>query len=71
MARDKALIVGNWKMNLGVHEASLYLHKLNKIVKIHRNVEVVVAPTMLALLERTAGSGRSVVSLFSETTSSG
>ena len=49
MARDKALIVGNWKMNLGVHEASLYLHKLNKIVKIHRNVEVVIAPTMLTL----------------------
>ena len=49
MARDKALIVGNWKMNLGVHEASLYLHKLNKVVKIHRNVEVVIAPTMLAL----------------------
>lgn len=49
MARDKTLIIGNWKMNLGVHEASLYLHKLNKIVKIHRNVEVVIAPTVLAL----------------------
>ena len=49
MARDKALIVGNWKMNLGVHEASLYVHKLNKSLKIHRNVEVVIAPTMLAL----------------------
>jgi len=49
MARDKALIVGNWKMNLGVHEASLFLHKLDKVVKIHRNVEVVIAPTMLAL----------------------
>lgn len=49
MARDKTLIIGNWKMNLGVHEASLYVHKLNKIVKIHRNTEVVIAPTMLAL----------------------
>lgn len=49
MARDKALIIGNWKMNLGVHESSLYLNKLDKVVKIHRNVEVVVAPTMLAL----------------------
>lgn len=49
MARDKALIIGNWKMNLGVHEASLYVHKLNNIVKIHRNVEVVIAPTMLTL----------------------
>jgi len=49
MARDKKLIIGNWKMNLGVHESSLYLHKLSKNVKIHRTVEVVVAPTMLAL----------------------
>jgi len=49
MARDKTLIIGNWKMNLGVHEASLYLHKLDKVVKIHRNVEVVIAPTMLAI----------------------
>ncbi|HEY8992468.1 MAG TPA: triose-phosphate isomerase [Candidatus Microsaccharimonas sp.] len=49
MARDKTLIIGNWKMNLGVHESSLYLHKLDKVVKIHRSVEVVIAPTMLAL----------------------
>ncbi|MFZ1301329.1 MAG: triose-phosphate isomerase [Candidatus Microsaccharimonas sp.] len=49
MSRDKKLIIGNWKMNLGVHESSLYLHHLAKAVKIHRNVEVVIAPTMLAL----------------------
>ena len=49
MAREKTLIIGNWKMNLGVHESSLYLHKLGKVVKIHRNVEVVIAPTMLAV----------------------
>ncbi len=49
MARDKKLIIGNWKMNLGVHESSLYLHRLDKLVKIHRTVEVVIAPTMLAL----------------------
>lgn len=49
MARDKKLIIGNWKMNLNVHESSLYLHKLAKTVKVHRNVEVVLAPTMLAL----------------------
>lgn len=36
-------------MNLGVHESSLYLHRLSKVVKVHRNVEVVLAPTMLAL----------------------
>lgn len=49
MARDKKLIVGNWKMNLNTHEASLYLHKLSDMVKIRRDVEVVVAPTLLAL----------------------
>lgn len=49
MARDKKIIIGNWKMNLDVHDSSLYLHRLSKTVKIHRNVEVVLAPTMLAL----------------------
>lgn len=49
MARDKKLIIGNWKMNLNVHEASLYLNKLEKTVKSHRNVEVVLAPTLLAI----------------------
>lgn len=49
MAGDKKLIIANWKMNLNVHEASLYLHRLSNEVKIHRNVEVVLAPTMLAL----------------------
>ncbi len=45
----KKLIVGNWKMNLSVHEASLYLHKLAGIMPVHRDVEVVLAPTMLAV----------------------
>lgn len=49
MTTDKKLIVGNWKMNLTTHEASLYLHKLSDMVKVHRNVEVVLAPTLLAL----------------------
>lgn len=49
MSRDKALIIGNWKMNLNVHEASLYLHQLEKTVKTHRNVETVITPTTLAL----------------------
>lgn len=45
----KKLIVGNWKMNLTIHEASLYVHKLADKVKVHRNTEVVLAPTMLGL----------------------
>jgi triosephosphate isomerase len=49
MSRDKKLIVGNWKMNLNTHEASLYLHRLSDRVKVHRDVEVVLAPTLLAL----------------------
>jgi triosephosphate isomerase len=46
---QKKLIVGNWKMNLTVHEASLYLHKLAESIPVRRDVEVVIAPTLLAL----------------------
>lgn len=49
MARDKKLIVGNWKMNLNIHEASLYVHKLSGLIKVRRDTEVVLAPTFLAL----------------------
>jgi triosephosphate isomerase len=45
----KKLIVGNWKMNLNVHEASLYLAKLAKLITAHRSVEAVLCPTFLAL----------------------
>lgn len=49
MAREKRLIIGNWKMNLDVHASSLYLHDLASKIKVRRDVEVVLAPTMLAL----------------------
>ncbi len=49
MSRDKTLIVGNWKMNLNMGEASLYVHQLAKLVKVRRDVEVVLAPTSLVL----------------------
>lgn len=49
MAQDKTLIVGNWKMNLTTHEASLYLDTLSRLVKTHRDVEVVIAPSILSL----------------------
>lgn len=45
----KKLIVGNWKMHLTVHEASVYVHTLASKVKRHRDVEVVLAPSMLGL----------------------
>lgn len=47
--RAKTLIIANWKMNLTVGEASLYIHKLNNELTNHRNVEVSIAPTMLCL----------------------
>jgi len=34
---------------MGIHEASLFVHQLAKSVDVHRDVEVVLAPTMLAL----------------------
>lgn len=36
-------------MNLTVHESSLYVHKLGQKLTSHRNVEVVLAPSMLAV----------------------
>jgi len=45
----RTLIVGNWKMNLNVHEASLLVKRLHDNVQIHRDIEVVLAPSMLAL----------------------
>jgi triosephosphate isomerase (TIM) len=45
----KTLIVGNWKMHLNVSQASLLVHRLSDQIRIHRNLEVVLAPTMLSL----------------------
>lgn len=45
----RTLIVANWKMHLNTSQASLLLHRLHERIKIHRNVEVVLAPSMLVL----------------------
>ncbi len=45
----RTLIVGNWKMHLSAEQASLLLHRLEERIRIHRDVEVVLAPSMLAL----------------------
>ena len=45
----KTYIVGNWKLNFTVGEASIYLHKILKVLPNYRDVQVVVAPPMLAL----------------------
>jgi len=48
MAR-KTLLVANWKMNLNTSQASLMLHRLHERTRIHRDIEVVLAPSMLVL----------------------
>ena len=45
----KTYIVGNWKLNFTVGESSIYLHKLQKKIPNYRDVEVVIAPSALAL----------------------
>ncbi|MDZ7786517.1 MAG: triose-phosphate isomerase [Candidatus Saccharibacteria bacterium] len=45
----KKIIVGNWKMHLNTSQASLLLHRLHERIKIHRDVEVVLAPNTLVL----------------------
>ncbi len=45
----KSYIVGNWKLNFTVGEASIYLHKLLKALPNYRDIEVVVAPSTIAL----------------------
>lgn len=49
MTNKKILIVGNWKMNLNVQQASLLVHRLHERIRIHRDIELVLAPSMLAL----------------------
>ena len=45
----KSYIVGNWKMNFSVGESSVYLHKLQQKIRAFRSVEVIVAPSLIAL----------------------
>lgn len=43
------MIAGNWKMHLNASQASILLHRLQERIKIHRNIEVVLAPNNLVL----------------------
>lgn len=45
----RTLIVGNWKMHLNTHEASLLVKRLDDRIALHRDIEVVLAPSMLSL----------------------
>lgn len=45
----RILIIGNWKMNLNASQASMLVHRLQERIAIHRDIEVVLAPSMLTL----------------------
>ena len=45
----KTYVVGNWKMNFTVGEASLFLHRLESKIHPMRNLQIVVAPSTIAL----------------------
>jgi triosephosphate isomerase len=45
----RTLIAGNWKMHLNVQEAGLLLKRLDGRITARRDIEVVLAPSMLAL----------------------
>jgi triosephosphate isomerase len=45
----RTIIVGNWKMHLNTHEASLLVKRLDDRVNVHRDIEVVLAPSLLTL----------------------
>lgn len=45
----KILIVGNWKMHLNTSQASLLAHRLQERIPARRDIEVVLAPSMLSL----------------------
>lgn len=46
----KCLIIGNWKMHLNVHEASILVKRLSDNIAVHRNIEVILAPSLLTLV---------------------
>lgn len=62
----KTYIVGNWKLNFTVGEASIYLHKLLKIIPKYRDTEVVVAPGALALQPLSLQVDRHIIKLCAQ-----
>jgi triosephosphate isomerase len=45
----KLLIAGNWKMHLNTMQASILVHRLQERIRIYRDIEVVLSPSMLVL----------------------
>jgi len=47
--QKKTLLVANWKMNLNTSQASMLVHRLQERTRIHRSIEIVLAPNMMVL----------------------
>lgn len=45
----KKLIIANWKMNLDMHESSIFLHNLSEKIRTHKNIETILAPSTFTL----------------------
>jgi len=45
----KILLVANWKMDLNVSQGSFLVHRLQELIRLHRDIEIVLAPSMMAL----------------------
>lgn len=59
--------MGNWKMNFSVGESSIYLHKLSQRIRAYRDVEVIVAPSFLALQPLSLQVDRKKIRLAAQT----
>lgn len=62
----KTYVVGNWKMNFTVGESSIYLHKLLKSVPRAKDLEVVIAPSTIALQPLSLQVDRHVMKLAAQ-----
>ena len=62
----KSYIVGNWKMNFSVGESSVYLHKLLQRTRAYRDIEVVVAPSFVALQSLSLQTDRKKIKLSAQ-----
>ncbi len=45
----KQLIVGNWKMHLNTHQASVLVHRLEENIETHKDIEVVICPSVMSI----------------------
>ncbi len=66
----KSYIVGNWKMNFSVGESSVYLHKLLQKVRAYRDIEVVIAPSTVAIQPLSLQTDRKKIRLAAQTANS-